>query len=329
MEFTCCSDTDHFRVKKTCMPGISFKWRFWPVICIKFPDCGVQAGQTRCSKDGCFLSYSDHRPHTQIRWLLLIKIVCAKSKRSSHFHLFLVLRTQWFSQSLWPFPSSSENKISFKNLRQFCSIEASSPDGYNISSNLTFLFIFKLSTSRRKSIISHFRTTKGLVSAICSGCNHSRSDDLIPLNTALFEVPRGSTEEMVWTGGWRHSFPEERHNKRHGWSPPPFTFSSSSSSFFFFFFKRKCAHIWVAVMAALYFLCTWFNWLVLHLGVEFSLSLTVELVLCSNWSGQRRLGLKHFKSRCHSEKYGTWVANELFEYVQQLTLTVTAGFSWV
>lgn len=137
---------------------------------------------------------------------------------------------------------------------------------------------------------------KGPVSAICSGCNHSRSDDLIPLNTALFEVPRGSTEEMVWTGGWRHSFPEERHNKRHGWSPP-FTFSSSS-----FFFKRKCAHIWVAVMAALYFLCTWFNWLVLHLGVEFSLSLTVELVLCSNWSGQRRLGLKHFKSRCHSEK---------------------------
>ena len=170
---------------------------------------------------------------------------------------------------------------------------------------------------------------KGLVSATYSTCNHSQSDDLIPLNTALFEVPRGCTEEMVWTGGWRHSFPEERHSKRLPADSPPFTFSSSSfflSFFFFFFFK---CHIWFAVMAALYFLCTCFNWLVLHLGVEFSLSLTVELVFCSNWSGQRRQGLKHFKSRCHKEKYGTWVSSELFEYVQQLTLTVTAVFSWV
>lgn len=326
MEFTCCSDTDHFRVKKTCMPGISFKWRFWPVICIKFPDCGVQAGQTRRSKDGCFLSYSDHRPHTQIRWLLLIKIVCAKSKRSSHFHLFLVLRTQWFSQSLWPFPSSSENKISFKNLRQFCSIEASSPDGYNISSNLTFLFIFKSSTSRRKSIISHFRTTKDLSAlsvrvAITAGVM-TWSHLIQPCLKCPVDLQRRWCELVAEGTLFLKSV-----TIRGMADPPPSLFHPHP--FFFFFFKRKCAHIWVAVMAALYFLCTWFNWLVLHLGVEFSLSLTVELVLCSNWSGQRRLGLKHFKSRCHSEKYGTWVANELFEYVQQLTLTVTAGFSWV
>lgn len=159
-----------------------------------------------------------------------------------------------------------------------------------------------------------------LKSELC--CSHSQSDDLIPLNAALFEVPRGSTKGV---GCWRwcelvakcsSSFLKSATKRGMPDLPP--------SCFFIliFVYVCVCAPNWVAVLAV--FLCSWFNWLVLKLDVAFSLSLTLELA-----SVQIRVprgGMdSEDKSRCPSPKFGVVTMN-LFKCVEQLTVIVTAAF---
>lgn len=115
-------------------------------------------------------------------------------------------------------------------------------------------------------------------------CNHTQSDDLIPLNTALLEVPRRSaTKEMSAEDGvnWRLNASvlhlKNATSGRHIVDVFLLLFPSNQRFSFF-----PLTNIWVAGTAVFHILCSRFNWLVLHpdtlICVEFSLSLPILLV---------------------------------------------------